>query len=135
VVNFMRYAQGRLGGDLSAFEVLWQTTYALVVDNVHAVKAPLSKEHRYYILLESMGGDRQSDQERFEAVLAEALESDLIADAVISQSAADVDALWLVRDGMAEAMVAIQPAARFDVSLAIADMEYFGQEVGRRLTT
>ena len=134
VAKFLHHMKSGLGGNLSAFEVIWQNTYQVTIDNVPGVKAPLSQEHAYYILTETMGGDQSRDQERFEAVLGEALEAGLIVDAVISKSQAEIDDLWRVRDALAEAMASQQPAVGFDVSLLIDDMEYFADEVTRRMT-
>jgi FAD/FMN-containing dehydrogenase len=133
VVNFMQHMKSGLGGNLSAFEVIWRSTYNLIVDKVETIKAPLSGDYGYYVLVETMGGDAARDQDRFEDILGEALEADLIEDAVISKSQGEIDDLWQVRDGMAEAMATQQPASGFDVSLLIGDMEYFCAEVDRRL--
>jgi FAD/FMN-containing dehydrogenase len=133
VVEFLHHMKSGLGGNLSAFEVIWQSTYQLIVDKVEGVKAPLSPEHAFYVLVESMGGDQARDQDRFEDLLGEALEKGFIADAVIAKSQGETDDLWRVRDGLAEALATQQPAVGFDVSLLIEDMEYFAAEVDRRL--
>ena len=133
VVAFMQHMKSSLGGNLSAFEVLWQSTYQLTIEKVSGLKAPLGQEFPYYILVEAMGGNQESDQQRFEEILGDALERELIVDAVIAQSQTEIDDLWLVRDGMAEAMGTLQPASGFDVSLMVGDMEYFAAEVEKRL--
>lgn len=133
VVDFMGHLQSGLGGRLSAFEVLWPDTYSLILAKVASVKPPLPDGSPFYVLVESMGGDQERDQEQFEAVLGEALENGLLVDAVIAKSNVEIDDLWNVRDGMAEAMGGQRPAVGFDVSLAIGDMEYFAEETKRRV--
>jgi len=133
VVALMHHLQSTLGGNLSAFEVMWRSTYLATIDDVPGVKAPLSRDHNFYVLTEAMGGDRERDQESFEAALSDAVDLGLITDAVISKSTTEITEMWRVRDGMAEAMGKQQPAASFDVSLSIGDMEYFATEVQVRL--
>jgi FAD/FMN-containing dehydrogenase len=133
VAGFLHHMKSGLGGNLSAFEVIWQNTYQVTLDNVPGVKAPLGPEHAYYVLTETMGGDQVRDPERFEAVLGKALEDGLIVDAVISKSESEIDELWRVRDSLAEALASQQPAVGFDVSLLIDDMEFFAAEVTRRM--
>ena len=60
-----------------------------------------------------------------------ASESGLVAEAIIADSDVKIAGLWAVRDGAAEVMGCDMHA--YDVSLDIADMGYFGDEVERRL--
>ena len=133
VVAFMHHMQAAQGGNLSAFEVLWQSMYHSIVDDVPGVRAPLPHGHAFYVLTEIMGGDQARDQESFEAALGDALENGLIEDAVISKSQGEIDQFWAMRDGMPAAMGMKQPAVGFDVSLSIDDMDHFTGEVQRRL--
>ena len=103
VVGFMHHMQATLGGNLSAFEVLWADTYRRIVEDVPGIKPPLPDGHAFYILTETMGGDPERDHESFESALGAALEAELVTDAVIAQSVADITAFWDVRDGMAHA--------------------------------
>ena len=59
-------------------------------------------------------------------------EAGLVGDAVIADSADKINKLWAVRDGAAEVM-GVGYMHAYDVSLEIADMGYFGEEVERRL--
>ncbi|MHA6261769.1 FAD-binding oxidoreductase [Arenibacterium sp. CAU 1754] len=123
VVDFMAHVQSGLGADLSAFEVVWSFTYDAIVSQVAGIKAPLETGHAFYVLVEMMGSSPALDQEKFETVLRRALEKGMIADAVLSQSEAEVTALWDIRDGMAQAMRQQHPAAGFDISLSVANMK------------
>lgn len=134
VVQLKQHLQSSLGGDLSAFEVLWQLTYTTTVESLENLRKPVSADFPYYVLVEAMGCNDDLDRELFEEVIGDALERGLIADAVVSKSLADVAELWLIRDSVAEAMALQRPAVSYDVSLEIADMEYFATEVERRLS-
>ena len=133
VVGLMHHMQSTLGGNLSAFEVMWQSTYERIVVDVPGITAPLATDHAYFVLIETMGGDPDRDRESFETALGEAMEQELLSDAVIAQSMAEITAFWEVRDGMAAAMGKQQPAVGFDISLSIDDMEYFVAEMQKRL--
>lgn len=133
VVGFMHHMQSAMGGNLSAFEVMWTSIYHAIIDAVPTVKAPLPRDYPFYILVEVMGGRPEHDQDLFETTLNEALEKGLIVDAVVSKSQSEVDDLWRVRDGMAEAMSKQQSPVGFDISLSIGDMEVFAAEIDKRL--
>jgi FAD/FMN-containing dehydrogenase len=126
------HMQSALGANLTAFEVLWNNTYRLVDEKVPHVTVPLEAEHAYYVLVESMGSNTDNDVELFVDALGEASEQGLVVDAVIADSDTKIGSLWAVRDGAAEVM-GIGFMHAYDVSLDIADMGYFGEEVERRL--
>ncbi|HWM69902.1 MAG TPA: FAD-linked oxidase C-terminal domain-containing protein, partial [Steroidobacteraceae bacterium] len=63
----------------------------------------------------------EADQDRFERVLSDAMESGSIADAAIAKSEADRQAMWAPREDVFQ-MDRYGPSHSFDVSLAIADM-------------
>lgn len=77
-----------IGGNLSAFEIMWGDYYRAVTGN-GGHRAPLSRDHPYYVVLQAEGGDPAADADRFEAVLSDALEEERILDAVVAQSARD----------------------------------------------
>ncbi len=133
VTELMTHMRSGLGSDLSAFEVIWSKTYDAILSDVAGIKAPVPAGHAFYVLIEMMGSDLATDTEKFETCLGQALEQDLIADAVLSRSGTEIDAFWSVRDGMAQAMGKQQPAVGFDISLSIPDMKTIEQELLHRL--
>jgi len=117
-----------LGGALSAFEVLWPAFYDLVTTPPARGTPPLPPGHAFYVLTEAMGGDIAADGERFEAVLACALEEGEIVDAVIAKSDAERAALWALRDDVGQ-VSRDGPILAFDVSLKITQMEAYVADV------
>ncbi len=132
VARLLVHAQSGLGANLSAFEVLWNNTYLLIDEKVPHVNVPLTSHHPFYVLVESMGANAERDLELFLSVLEQASEDEIVADVVIADSDNKISNLWAVRDGAAEVM-GIGYMHAYDVSLDIADMGYFGEEVERRL--
>ncbi len=133
VAELLVTMQTELGGNLSAFEVIWQNTYQLVDRHVPHATVPLPDSSAFYVLIESMGSDEESDQELFLNALSHASENGLIGDVVIGDSAVKIKSLWTVRDAAAEVHSGVGYMQTFDVSLAISEMAYFGEEVERRL--
>ncbi|HEX6151404.1 FAD-binding oxidoreductase, partial [Nocardioides sp.] len=71
--------------------------------------------------------------ESLEAAIGEAVERGLVADAVVAGSPAQRASLWLLREGISEAQRHARPGLRHDVTLPIADLAGFVEEVGPRL--
>ncbi len=120
VIRFLGKLQRELSGNLSAFEIMWGAYYRAVTgDNGH--RPPLSREHPFYVVFQAEGSDPANDEARFERVLGEAFEDELIADAVIPKSAAETRAIWEIRENFEPALVK-PPFYLYDVSLPIRDM-------------
>jgi FAD/FMN-containing dehydrogenase len=127
VIGLLRHMDAGLGGQLSAFEVMWQEFYQLVACPPRNGRQPMPGEYPFYVLLEAQGADPLADQARFEAVLAAAMEAQLVVDAVIASSGREREELWALRDDV-ERVHDDGPVFTFDVSLAIAEMQdYLGQ--------
>ncbi len=133
VADLLVHAQARLGANLSAFEVLWRNSYQLVDRHVPHATAPLPDSHAFYALVESMGSDEATDSELFLNMLDEASRRELIEDVIVADNSEKIRKLWAVRDGAAEAAQGVGHLHTYDVSLNVADMGYFGDEVERRL--
>ena len=132
IVELLKTMDAKLGGTLSAFEVLWNNFYRLVTTPPATQKPPLSQDFPYYALIEAMGGDPASDHERMEQAFAEAYDGGLIADAVLATSEAQRKELWAIRDDV-EQVHQYKPMFIFDVSLRISDMERYVEAVNERL--
>lgn len=134
-VKLLKHVKPRLGGQLSAFEVMWPGFYE--TGTVRLNKRPplaIRPETGIYVLMEAMGGDPEGDAERFAAVMEEALEQGIVLDAVIAQSAKDARDLWAVRDCPGEFGAAGHlPQLGFDVSIPTGQIGKFAQQVHERL--
>jgi FAD/FMN-containing dehydrogenase len=121
-----------LAGSLSSFEVMWESFYRLVTTAPALGRAVLAHGHPFYVLVETRGVSVQADAERFENVLAEALEAGAVADAVIAKSDLERRAMWNLRDDVPQ-VTRDGPVAAFDVSLKIEDMPGYLHEVHQSL--
>ena len=120
-----------LGGALSAFEVMWDTFYALVTTPPARGRPPIPHGHAFYILVEALGAD-DGLSERFEAVLSDSLAEGDAADAVIAKSQGERDGIWALRDDVAQ-VARNAPIFSFDVSLKLSGMEAYVAEVRAQL--
>ncbi len=133
VVELLREMQARMGGSLSAYEVMWASYFDYVIEHVEKLRSPFEQTYPLYALIETEGAGSDDDAERFESALGSALESGVIRDAVIAQSQKDVQTFWAIRDGIAEITPALMPYASLDVSMAVAEMPGFLDEVDTAL--
>lgn len=118
----------RLGGTLSAFEVMWPEFYELVTTPPAGNQPPLPRGHSYYCLVEALGGDEEIDRQRFEGALAALLNDGTILDAAIASSRQQAAQLWALRDDV-EQILRIGPLFMFDVGLPIPAMEAYVAQV------
>jgi FAD/FMN-containing dehydrogenase len=132
VVRLLGVLDAGLGGQLSAFEVMWPEFYELTTTPPAMSTPILPYGQGIYVLIEALGADPQSDAERLERVLAQALEQGLIADAVIAKSDLERRAMWAPREDVFQTR-RYGPTHNFDVSMAIADMPGYLETLRRRL--
>ncbi len=133
VGRFLQVMDTAMGGTLSAFEVLWNDFYALIVGHNKKHGLPLSTAHPYYVLLEASGSHEDIDRARFERALEEAFAQELIVDAVIAQSRQQREDLWAIRDDVECLFATLHPLITFDISLGIAQMNDYVQELRENL--
>jgi FAD/FMN-containing dehydrogenase len=129
LTHFLQHMDTGLRGNLSAFEVMWNNYYTLVSTPPAQNQPPLAQNYPYYVLVEAMG----SDDSLVEQVLAEALEAELIADAVLAKSENQRQQIWALRDDVEQAFQ-YAPVFIFDVSLRIPFMEEYVKEVDAGLS-
>jgi FAD/FMN-containing dehydrogenase len=124
VLALLDAARGGLGPLLSAFEVMWPDYWEVITARA-GVRSPVGTGHGLYVLIESQGTDESVDAPRFEAWLEGLMERGLLADAAVSQSVAQTQAFWAVRDICAEFGQVLGPHISYDIGLAVARMDEF----------
>ena len=132
VTALLKHMDASLGGALSAFEVMWNEFYRLVTTPPAKGTAPIPQDHPYYVLIESSGGDEARDQAQFEESLGAAIESGMVADAIIATSKAQRDSLWALRDDV-EQFFRLGMPVTFDISLPVGEMEAYVADILARL--
>lgn len=133
VIKALRRLEARLGGQLSAFEVMWSTFYELVTTAPANGRSVLEPGQPYYVLIESLGGNTEHDEAAFEAALAELLEQNVLRDVAIARSKSECDAIWALRDDAGQVR-RLGPLVAFDVSFILSRIEAFDRELRKILS-
>ncbi len=129
VVELLRRVELGLGGGLSAFEVMWPEFYHTILDhNPGTHRAPVPRDGGLYVLLEAELGERADDQLLYE-ILIELFEEDKVGEVAVAQSTSERESMWAIRNDIDALMSSLYPAASFDISLPIQDMEQYVSEV------
>ena len=128
ITRLLTASEEHLGGDLTAFEVMWEDFYRTTTTEPARNRPPLPYGHPYYVIVEMLGSHPESDAARFEGLLAEAVEEGIAADAVLAGSRSERRAIWAIRDDV-EQLGRHAPIFTFDVSVPIARMESYVDEL------
>jgi FAD/FMN-containing dehydrogenase len=131
VPALLRRLERELGGQLGAFEVMWGD-YVRAVTEPGFHRAPMGREHPFYVLVEAEGGDPDADRAAFLAAMERAMEAGRVVDAVVAHSEAERRGLWAIREQF-EALFERWPLFLYDVSLPLAAMSAYVDEVQARL--
>ena len=133
VVSLMHKLTAEFSGNLSAFEVMWESYFHFITDNVDTIDSPLEQRYPLYVLTELEGSNAEKDQELFENTLADAMEEGLVVDALIANSEKDREGFWKIRDGVGEISAFIRDSANFDISVPISSMSAFLEQVEKEV--
>lgn len=133
VSQLLRSVEASLAGNLSAFEVMWNDFYRLIIGHSSKHGKPLADDHGFYVLLEASGSHPENDRSSFEHALEQAFDQGLVEDAVIAQNEQQRQDLWAIRDDIESLLHGLHPGITFDVSLNIADMDEYVKDVKQQL--
>src|SRR5688572_2887302 len=111
---------------VEGFEIVPADSLSLVLKHIPGTRSPLAGKHRWHVLVEATSADASDPPgAKLEAMLGEALEAGLVADAVIASSEAQAEAFWRIRDSISEAERASGGSIAHDISVPVADMPRF----------
>jgi FAD/FMN-containing dehydrogenase len=124
----------RSGPRMQAFEFFTGHCVEMVLAQVEGVREPFAGRHPAYVLIELADTvDETALRALVETVMGEALERDLCVDAAVSESMAQVESMWRLREEISEAQRADGPHLKHDVSLPIASIPAFLTSAGERI--
>lgn len=121
--------QRDLGGMLASFEVMWNDYYRLTTTPPAPTRPPLGQRFGYYVLVETLGSNEQTDQRQFERALDHAAHHGLFDDAVVAGSERQRAELWRVREDSEQIERQHHLTFGYDVSLPISAMEEYVADV------
>jgi FAD/FMN-containing dehydrogenase len=123
--------RARLGEQVSLFELMQESGIRFALEHVPGARCPLSPVPPWSCLIEAGGAPGAG--EALEAVLAEALEDGLAADAAVAQSESQRAAFRNLREAIPEANRKIGAVASHDISVPISRIAGFVEAAGAAL--
>ena len=111
-----------LAGQMTAYELMSDNFYQ--TNTQYLGYSPISESGNYYVVVESQGCDEKNDVEKFETVLADLYERNLIVDAVLAKSQREIDQIWSVRETV-ESFTSADSYFIYDVSVPMKYMEQY----------
>jgi FAD/FMN-containing dehydrogenase len=107
---------------LTAFEIMSDLCLGLVLATVDGARQPMVSRHPWYVLVEFSGTDVRWALERR---LADALESDVIVDAVIADTISQARSLWALRESISPAQAADGGGIKHDIAVPVSSVADF----------
>lgn len=131
------YAQARdtLGPELTACEMISDHCAQAVTRHIEKARNPLETQCPHYVLLEISSWESE-ERARARALnfLEQAFENGAIEDAVLSESGAQFQAIWALRENISEAQSAGRPVVKHDISLPLSNLAAFDTECQNALS-
>lgn len=125
-LTLLRRLEAATGEAIESFEAMPADALAMVLRHIKGTRAPLAAAHAWNVLIEATAPVGAPDPvDILTARLSEAVTEGLIEDAVVAASEAQADALWKLREVIAEAERAEGPAAKHDIAVPVSAVPDF----------
>jgi FAD/FMN-containing dehydrogenase len=128
-LRLLSLAQEHCGAALTGFELMSRFCLQLVTKHFPQMQLPFAQDHAQYVLLEL--SDSESEEHAMsmlENLIGNALEQDVIQDAVVAGSIAQSKSLWNLREHIPLAQAAEGKNVKHDVSVPISRIGDFIRE-------
>jgi len=124
-MSLLIQAKDAAGAGVEAFELMGRRGLDFVLKNIPDQRDPLAGSHPWYVLIEITAGIPGAAASALERLLSRALESGLIADAVVAQTEAQARALWSLRENQSPGQKPEGATWKHDVSVPIRQVARF----------
>jgi FAD/FMN-containing dehydrogenase len=133
-LSLLEAAQASLGSSLTAFELMSNLCIELVTQHFPEHRLPFAQPSAWYVLLETSDSEGEAHANAaFEALMARALEADIVRDAVVATSGAQSRALWALRELISEAQALTGKNIKHDIAVPISSIADFVAQTDARL--
>ncbi|HRK85301.1 FAD-binding oxidoreductase [Alcaligenes sp. CHO6] len=136
-VHVLALARQGLAASLTGFELIAGNCLQAVLhcypDQRMPFQGPAAQAAWYALLELSDSESLEHARERFESVIGQALEQELVQDAVIAETIAQSKALWHLRESIPLAEKAYGKSIKHDVSIPVSLMAQFVHETDQAL--
>lgn len=127
-------ARDMAGGEITTFELIPRIGLDFVLAHFDA-REVLSCKHPWYVLLELSSQSRQGLAARLLALLETANEKHIVEDAAVAASLDQRENFWKLRELLPDAQRHEGGSIKHDISVPIADIPVFLEEVERAVTS
>ncbi len=125
-LRLLTLAQGHCGATLTGFELMSDFCLQLVATHYPQMTLPFAQSSPQYVLLELSDNESVEHAEALlERLMSDALEQEVILDAVVASSIAQSKALWNLREHIPLAQADEGKNIKHDVSVPISDIGAF----------
>ena len=133
-LRLLRFLEARSSEHIESFEIVPADTLGLVLKYIPNTRAPLAAAHPWQVLVEYVeSAAGVSATEALTSLIGAALAAELLDDAVIATSEAQINAFWHLRDSISEAERADGPAMQHDISVPVDAMPEFMVSAARTI--
>lgn len=115
----LKFMDKGLAGTLSGFELIWQKTYETSTSAPNLAKPPVPHGYKYYVLMDSLGSQPESDSVIFKELVEAAFEDELILDAAFAENEFDTQWFWKIREDVHAFVSQANHDQHFDISIPI----------------
>jgi len=125
-VELLARLRPQTGDTITAFELVPRFALELACKHVPNVIDPFAAPHPWYVLIEvGAGGQGLDIVNATETALAEAIEQDLVIDAVVAQNVAQGEQFWRMRESLADVQKEEGGSIRHDISVPVSRVPAF----------
>ncbi len=125
-LDLLVLANAMSGRRATALELMPRLGIEFVTRHLAGSRDPLASPHGWYVLIELSGSGRPGElAQTLEAILGEAFERGIVADAVIAASEAQAQAFWRMRTGLSEVQKHEGGSIKHDVSVPVSAVPEF----------
>ncbi len=121
----LRMAQQRIGGSISAFELIGQQGLLFLDEVGPETRQPFTDRPDWVCLIDLGMGQGGAPEAALEALFAEAFDAGLVSDGVIAQSDAQRASFWTLRENIPAANRRIGAVSSHDISVPVAAIPDF----------
>ncbi|KAK7473304.1 hypothetical protein BaRGS_00035436 [Batillaria attramentaria] len=118
VLDIFKQTKRQLGEILTAFEFMDTASMELIGENLR-LSNPIGASP-FYVLIETGGSNQAHDEEKLSGLLEGLMEKGMAADGTLATEMTKIQAIWSLRERLAEALLHDGYCYKYDVSLPLS---------------
>ncbi|KAK7094001.1 D-2-hydroxyglutarate dehydrogenase, mitochondrial-like [Littorina saxatilis] len=131
VLDIFRETKTKLGEILSAFEFMDTASMEMIGENLRLIN-PISASP-FYVLIETGGSNKEHDEEKLSALLEGLMEKGKAMDGTLATDTTKIQAIWGLRERMAEGLLHDGYCYKYDVSLPLPSFYQLVEDMRERV--